>query len=241
MSHATFHRKSSHSSMKSSYKFHCLLITHHLDNIKNWIFHCFDNLFKSINVSSVIDDKKKGWHTTQKTLSRTEKYKRQLIWQKIVSLLKVFAKWRSMKQRKFTSFIITVIFTVICEVSESVNQSIVDYLKDFLWKIQIECQRTSMMIPPANNTSFWRQFLDPRASAYQITSSYIETCQGRQAPGFVCTADCSSLARCVFRNNVWETIPLQRCDAGQGLFCNANEQACSRNPGPCNPGNGGGW
>jgi hypothetical protein len=97
------------------------------------------------------------------------------------------------------------------------------------------------MIPPANDTIFWRQYIDPRASAYQITSNYIDSCSQRQAPGFVCMSDCSTLARCVFRNNGWETIPLQLCDTQQGLFCNANEQACSRNPGPCNPGNGQGF
>lgn len=50
--------------------------------------------------------------------------------------------------------------------------------------------------------------------------------------------DCSVLARCVFRNNGWDTIPLEVCDAGQGLYCHANEQRCSSNSGPCNPGAG---
>lgn len=50
--------------------------------------------------------------------------------------------------------------------------------------------------------------------------------------------DCSVLARCVFRNNGWDTIALEFCDAGQGLYCNANEQKCSASPGPCNPGAG---
>ena len=48
--------------------------------------------------------------------------------------------------------------------------------------------------------------------------------------GFVCM-DCSILARCVFRNNGWDTVPLEVCDAGQNQFCNANEQRCSANPG----------
>lgn len=58
------------------------------------------------------------------------------------------------------------------------------------------------------------------------------------ALGFVCM-ECSILARCVFRNNGWEAIPLELCDAGQNLYCNANEQRCSASPGPCNPGQGG--
>lgn len=52
--------------------------------------------------------------------------------------------------------------------------------------------------------------------------------------------DCSILARCVFRNNGWDTVPLEYCDAGQGLFCNTNEQRCSSGPGPCNRDQGGG-
>lgn len=55
--------------------------------------------------------------------------------------------------------------------------------------------------------------------------------------GFICM-DCSVLARCVFRNNGWDTIPLEVCDAGQNLYCHANEQRCSSSPGPCNPGAG---
>lgn len=43
--------------------------------------------------------------------------------------------------------------------------------------------------------------------------------------------DCSVLARCVFRNGHWETIALEACDAGQGLYCHANEGKCSANPG----------
>lgn len=57
--------------------------------------------------------------------------------------------------------------------------------------------------------------------------------------GFICS-DCQTLARCIYRNGHWETIWLEACDAGQGLYCNANEQACSPNPGPCHPGTGGG-
>lgn len=52
--------------------------------------------------------------------------------------------------------------------------------------------------------------------------------------------DCNVLARCVFRNNGWDTVPLESCDAGQGLYCHANEQRCSASPGPCNPGSGAG-
>lgn len=43
--------------------------------------------------------------------------------------------------------------------------------------------------------------------------------------------DCQVLGRCVFRNNQWDTIPVEACDAGQGLYCHANEQRCSPNPG----------
>lgn len=71
---------------------------------------------------------------------------------------------------------------------------------------------------------------------WQIPSNFIEK---PRRLGFVCM-DCSILARCVFRNNAWEAIPLELCDAGQNLFCNANEQRCSSSPGACNPGLGGG-
>jgi len=84
---------------------------------------------------------------------------------------------------------------------------------------------------------FWRRYVDPSAAVLSISTNYIDTCNARQAPGFVCM-DCSILARCVFRNNGWDTVPLEVCDAGQNLFCHANEQRCSSNPGPCNPGGG---
>jgi len=84
----------------------------------------------------------------------------------------------------------------------------------------------------------WARYVDPKAA--QVTSYqtvFLDSCNQRQAPGFVCM-DCSVLARCVYRNNGWDTIPLEYCDAGQGLYCHANEQRCSANPGPCNPGAG---
>lgn len=51
--------------------------------------------------------------------------------------------------------------------------------------------------------------------------------------GLICM-DCSNLARCVYRNNGWDTIPLEFCDSGQNLFCHEQEQRCSTSPGPCN-------
>lgn len=48
--------------------------------------------------------------------------------------------------------------------------------------------------------------------------------------GFVCM-DCRVLARCIFRGNQWDTIALEACDEGQGLYCNPNEQKCSSNIG----------
>jgi 7-cyano-7-deazaguanine synthase in queuosine biosynthesis len=109
------------------------------------------------------------------------------------------------------------------------------------------------------NQNFWNRYIDTQvAQVISVDPTSIETCNQRQAPGrlnhvifftlthnmyfsagFVCM-DCRVLARCVFRNNGWDTIPLEACDEGQNLYCNANEQRCSPNLGPCHPGGGGG-
>ncbi|KAL7026980.1 hypothetical protein ACKWTF_005255 [Chironomus riparius] len=92
---------------------------------------------------------------------------------------------------------------------------------------------------PTYSASFFSKYIDPTSAVLSIDTAYQDSCATRQAPGFVCM-DCRVLARCIFRGNQWDTIALEACDEGQGLFCNPNEQRCSANTGPCHPGTGGG-
>lgn len=94
--------------------------------------------------------------------------------------------------------------------------------------LQIECHL-------GNETTFWRQSIDSKAVSYQISTFSIDSCLQRKSPGFICISNCSTLAKCVFRNNEWRTIPVQVCD--QGSFCNEKEQTCSKTPGECEPNN----
>jgi hypothetical protein len=81
------------------------------------------------------------------------------------------------------------------------------------------------------NSTFWRQFIDSKASSYEISSYSIDSCLQRKSSGFICISNCSTLAKCVYQNNEWNTIPMQVCS--QGSYCNEKEQTCSESPGEC--------
>jgi len=73
----------------------------------------------------------------------------------------------------------------------------------------------------------------PQLSVADITANRVasvskysmDSCADRQQPGFICM-NCEILATCLYRNNTWETIPLEVCDPDQGLYCNVRNHSC---------------
>ncbi len=69
---------------------------------------------------------------------------------------------------------------------------------------------------------------------YSFTSRETSTCEDRQSSGLICQS-CDLIATCVKVNNIWMTVPVERCDMDEGFYCNLNAQGCSNATGPCHP------